>query len=121
MLERGEPQVEDVLVDVGPASALVALQPSTGDVLALANGPGSEGTSTALAGQYPPGSTFKIASALALLREGLTPESTVRCEPTLVVDGYESTNVTGPVLDDSGHIVGVTAKAVDERGRSTGP
>ena len=32
----------------------------------------------------------------------------------------ESTNVTGPVLDDAGHIVGVTARAVDERGRSTG-
>ncbi|MDF2093172.1 geranylgeranyl reductase family protein [Knoellia sp. 3-2P3] len=33
----------------------------------------------------------------------------------------ESTNVTGPVLDDTGAIVGVTAKAVGELGRSTGP
>ncbi len=33
----------------------------------------------------------------------------------------ESTNVIGPVLDDRGAIVGVTAKAVDENGRSTGP
>ncbi|MGD8199123.1 penicillin-binding transpeptidase domain-containing protein [Ornithinimicrobium sp. W1679] len=102
---------EDVLADVGPASALVALQPSTGDVLALANGPGSEGTSTALAGQYPPGSTFKIASALALLREGLTPESTVRCEPSLVVDGYEFTNVTGYPESVLGDIPLVTAMA----------
>lgn len=34
---------------------------------------------------------------------------------------HESTNVTGPILDARGSIVGVTAKAVDERGRSTGP
>jgi geranylgeranyl reductase family protein len=33
----------------------------------------------------------------------------------------ESTNVTGPILDSKGAIVGVTAKAVDEKGRSTGP
>jgi geranylgeranyl reductase family protein len=33
----------------------------------------------------------------------------------------ESTNVTGPVLDEAGAIVGVTAKAVDEKGRATGP
>ena len=33
----------------------------------------------------------------------------------------EATNVTGPVLDATGAIVGVTAKAVDEKGRSTGP
>ncbi|KRF26151.1 geranylgeranyl reductase family protein [Phycicoccus sp. Soil803] len=34
---------------------------------------------------------------------------------------HESTNVTGPILDSKGAIVGVTAKAVDEKGRSTGP
>ncbi|WP_289018276.1 penicillin-binding transpeptidase domain-containing protein [uncultured Ornithinimicrobium sp.] len=102
---------EDVLADVGPASALVALQPSTGDVLALANGPGSEGASTALAGQYPPGSTFKLASALVLLRAGLTPESTVRCEPTLTVDGYEFTNVPGYPESALGDIPLVTAIA----------
>jgi geranylgeranyl reductase family protein len=33
----------------------------------------------------------------------------------------ESTNVTGPLLDATGRIVGVTARAVDEKGRSTGP
>ena len=33
----------------------------------------------------------------------------------------ESTNVTGPVLDTTGRIVGVTARAVDDKGRSTGP
>ena len=33
----------------------------------------------------------------------------------------EATNVTGPVLDAKGHIVGVTARATDEKGRATGP
>jgi geranylgeranyl reductase family protein len=33
----------------------------------------------------------------------------------------EATNVTGPVLDERGAIVGVTARAVDEKGRATGP
>jgi geranylgeranyl reductase family protein len=33
----------------------------------------------------------------------------------------EATNVTGPVLDDAGRIVGVRARAVDENGRSAGP
>ena len=68
---------EAVLEDEPSASALVAIQPSTGDVLTVANGPGSEGQQTALLGQYPPGSTFKIATSLALLRQGITPDS--RC------------------------------------------
>lgn len=78
---------EDVLVDVGPASALVALRPSDGAVLAAASGPGADGLNIATYGQYAPGSTFKIVSSLALLRGGLTPSSTVPCTPTVTVDG----------------------------------
>ncbi|WP_165368613.1 penicillin-binding transpeptidase domain-containing protein [Serinicoccus sediminis] len=63
------------LAEVGPPCALVALDHSTGDLLAVANGPGSQGASTALAGQYAPGSTFKVATALGLLRQGFTPDS----------------------------------------------
>ena len=33
----------------------------------------------------------------------------------------ESTNVTGPIRDESGRITGVTAKASDEKGRAVGP
>ncbi len=33
----------------------------------------------------------------------------------------EGTNVTGPIVDSKGSIVGVTAKATDEKGRATGP
>lgn len=83
---------ERILADVGPASALVALRPSTGDLLAVASGPGSAGYSTATVGQYAPGSTFKIVSSLALLRGGLDPDSVVACPPSVVVDGKRFEN-----------------------------
>ncbi len=86
---------ESVLAGVPSASAIVAIEPSTGNVLAAASGPGGDGTSTATTGKYAPGSTFKVASALAMLRTGLTPESVVSCTPTLSVDGREFQNVPG--------------------------
>ena len=83
---------ESVLEDEPSASALVALQPSTGNVLAVANGPGSEGQQTALLGQYAPGSTFKLATTLAMLRSGTTAQSTVSCPAELNVDGRSFNN-----------------------------
>jgi cell division protein FtsI/penicillin-binding protein 2 len=71
----------------GPATAVVALRPSDGAVLAAANGPGNGGLNAATYGQYAPGSTFKVVTALALLRSGLSPGSTVQCPPSIVVDG----------------------------------
>ncbi len=85
-------QAEALLADVGPASALVALRPSTGEVLAAANGPGTGGTNIATFGQAAPGSTFKIVTSLALLRAGLTPQSVVPCTPTITVDGKDFKN-----------------------------
>lgn len=83
---------ERVLAHTGPASGLVAIQPSTGHVLAAASGPGSKGYDTATFGQYAPGSTFKVVSSLALLRSGLTPGSRVPCTTSVVVDGKTFTN-----------------------------
>ncbi|MCL2464892.1 MAG: penicillin-binding transpeptidase domain-containing protein, partial [Micrococcales bacterium] len=75
--------------------ALVAIRPSTGEVLVAASGPGGDGLSTATVGQYAPGSTFKVASALALLRAGMTPDSKVACPRSLTIDGYEFDDVPG--------------------------
>lgn len=86
---------ENVLAAVAPASAIVAVQPSTGKVLAAASGPGSKGVSTATQGRYAPGSTFKTVSTLALLRSGLTPATKVECTPTVTVDGRSFKNVDG--------------------------
>jgi cell division protein FtsI/penicillin-binding protein 2 len=80
------------LAAVAPASALVAIRPSTGALVAVASGPGSKGYNTATIGRYAPGSTFKVVSALALLRAGLTPSTRVPCTPTTVVDGKSFKN-----------------------------
>ncbi|WP_240675216.1 penicillin-binding transpeptidase domain-containing protein [Cellulomonas endophytica] len=86
---------EGVLAGVEPASAIVALRASTGEVLAAASGPGSAGVSTAMLGQYAPGSTFKIATALGWLRSGATPTTTVACPPTTTVEGRTFENFPG--------------------------
>ncbi|WP_223935160.1 penicillin-binding transpeptidase domain-containing protein [Arthrobacter sp. StoSoilB5] len=86
---------EETLAGVEPASAIVALKPSTGAVLAAASGPGSNGYNTAMLGQYAPGSTFKIVDSLALFRNGATPDSKVECTPTLTVDGRTFKNAEG--------------------------
>ncbi|WP_026553513.1 penicillin-binding transpeptidase domain-containing protein [Arthrobacter sp. H20] len=85
---------EDVLQDEPSASSLVAMRPSTGKILTVANGPGSAGLQTALLGQYAPGSTFKVATSLALLREGFTPDSPTQCTEELVVDGRSFNNAS---------------------------
>ena len=92
-LDTGAQEVaQRALADVGPPSALVAIRPSTGELVAVASGPGSKGYNTATFGQYAPGSTFKIVTSLALLRAGVTPSSPVSCPPTTVVDGKRFKN-----------------------------
>lgn len=79
---------ETALAAATKPAGLVAIRPSTGEVLAVANGPAAAaGYNRALIGQYPPGSTFKIATTLALLQNGLTPNTPVPCPPTLDVGG----------------------------------
>ena len=61
---------EKTLGRTKPASALVAIRPSTGAIVAAANGEGNRGQSLATVGRAAPGSTFKVVSALALLGLG---------------------------------------------------
>lgn len=68
-------------------TALVAIRPSTGEILAAANGPAAQGQQIATTGQAAPGSTFKIVTSLALLRAGLTPDSPVACTANVTVNG----------------------------------
>ena len=81
-------------------SALVAVRVGTGEVLAVANGgaDGAAGYDRALLGQYPPGSTFKVATTLALLKGGLSPNDAVNCPPTISVGGKSFKNAEGEVL-----------------------
>ncbi len=86
-------RAEQVLADQEPASAIVAVRPSTGEVLAAASGPGSEGYNTAMLGKYAPGSTFKVVDALAFGRAGIAPDTTVTCPETITVGGRRFANV----------------------------
>lgn len=83
---------EDLLSSIESASALVAVRPSTGEVLTAASGPGGDDYSTATLGRYAPGSTFKVVTALALLRSGVAPDSVLSCPRTIVVDGRSFEN-----------------------------
>lgn len=101
-LDPSVQEAADAALATAPAdrtSALVAIRPSTGEVLAVANaGPGGPATDRALTGRYPPGSTFKIASTLALLRQGLTPDETVACPATVTVSGKQFRNAEAEQL-----------------------
>lgn len=56
---------------------LVAIQPSTGDLLAVAQNAAAGPDPKALNGLYAPGSTFKIATAAALLESGAATADTI--------------------------------------------
>jgi cell division protein FtsI/penicillin-binding protein 2 len=86
---------EQALQAVDGKAGLVALEPATGDILAVGNRPSDDGFNRALAGQYPPGSTFKVISTAALLAEGLDPEETVDCPESIEAGGREFVNFEG--------------------------
>ncbi len=64
---------------------VVAIQPSTGRVLAVVERPG--GFDRALQGVFPPGSTFKVVTASALATAGMRPSSTVQCPSQVNIGG----------------------------------
>ncbi len=64
---------------------LVAIQPSTGKVLAVVERPG--GFNRALSGVFPPGSTFKVVTASALAERGMRPSNPVQCPGQINIGG----------------------------------
>ena len=80
-------------------SALVALDVSSGNVLAVANAP-AFGMARALTGHYAPGSTLKVATTYSLLSKGLTPTQKVRCPKTAVINGLKIQNFEGESFGD---------------------
>jgi cell division protein FtsI/penicillin-binding protein 2 len=98
-LELGAQQAADTaLAGVKQSSALLALRISSGSVIAVTVGPDPGGYDTALLGKYPPGSTFKVITALALLEHGLKPNDTVDCPPAITVDGKRFHNTEREAL-----------------------
>ncbi|MFF5209583.1 penicillin-binding transpeptidase domain-containing protein [Streptosporangium sp. NPDC000396] len=72
---------------VGRPAAIVAVDIQSRQVRAVADTLGARG---AFNGLYPPGSTFKVVTAAALLRTGLTPDSPVACPMTYNPPGARS-------------------------------
>ncbi|MER7707067.1 penicillin-binding transpeptidase domain-containing protein [Kitasatospora sp. NPDC097605] len=73
---------EKAMTDLGgKKGSIVAIEPSTGQVLAFANAPVT-GLNRAFQGQLAPGSTLKILTSTALLEAGINPDTPVPC-PTL--------------------------------------
>ncbi|MFI7587591.1 penicillin-binding transpeptidase domain-containing protein [Spongisporangium articulatum] len=90
---------EKALTKAKKPAALVAMDTATGAVLAVANGgPNASGYNRALLGQYPPGSTFKVVSGMALLDSGVTPDTPIKCPPSVTVNGKKFSNAEGEVL-----------------------
>ncbi|MGW3045026.1 penicillin-binding transpeptidase domain-containing protein [Kitasatospora sp. NPDC001159] len=65
----------------GKPASLVAVQPSTGQILAMAYAP-QGGFNRAVGGGQPPGSTMKVITSAALLEAGVGPDTVVPCKET---------------------------------------
>jgi cell division protein FtsI/penicillin-binding protein 2 len=88
---------EEALTGVAAPAALVAVDPRTGAVRAAVSRPLDE-FNRALAGRYPPGSTFKIVTTGALLTRGIAPDDAVPCPEQTVVGGKAFRNAEGAAL-----------------------
>ncbi|MFF5343367.1 penicillin-binding transpeptidase domain-containing protein [Streptomyces althioticus] len=78
-----------------PESSVVALKPSTGEVLAVANHRG-DGFNAAFQGQVAPGSTMKIITAAMLIDNGVTSmNGPAPCTDTAVWKSQTFKNLTG--------------------------
>lgn len=98
---RVQKAAEDALARVDPkfnSSALVAVQVSTGNVLAVANGPKGNTVNNAMVGQYPPGSTFKVVSGYAVVRDAQGPDDPVDCPGNVTIEGTTIGNAENEVF-----------------------
>jgi penicillin-binding protein 2 len=92
----------------GKSGSIIAIEPSTGEILAMVSGPSYDPTlltgrnysanyvlisgdtnkplfNRPLMAQYRPGSIFKIAQAMVALQEGvITPETRVKCDRSII-------------------------------------
>jgi hypothetical protein len=85
---------ENALAPVSTPAAMVVIQPSTGDLLAVGQNPAADAQGPiALTGLYPPGSTFKTVTVSAALQAGqVTPDSVVACPGSENIEGRQIPN-----------------------------
>jgi hypothetical protein len=84
----------DALTPITQPATIVALQPSTGNVLAVAQNAAADGQGPiALTGLYPPGSTFKTVTVSAALQAGTaTPDTVLPCPGVADIEGRKIPN-----------------------------
>ncbi|MFD5658059.1 penicillin-binding transpeptidase domain-containing protein [Streptomyces hirsutus] len=106
-LSAGVQAAAEKAVKQFPESSVVAVQPSTGEVLAVANHR-RDGFDAALQGQVAPGSTMKIITAAMLIDNGVTSmNGPAPCPPTATWQSQTFKNITdlepneGATLADS--------------------
>src|SRR5450755_574078 len=92
---------ETALSGENKSAALVAVDAATGAVLASVSVPASSRFDQALAGAFPPGSSFKVITSAALIEHGLTPASPASCPPTITAGGevFHNAEGTAPISD----------------------
>ncbi len=109
----------------GKSGSIAAIEPSTGEVLALVSGPSYDPTlltgknyssnfkfistdsmkplfNRPLMAQYRPGSIFKIAQAMTALQEGvITPDTRFRCDKSLIGchAGHDNQDLRGAIAN----------------------
>ncbi|GAA1265875.1 penicillin-binding transpeptidase domain-containing protein [Kitasatospora nipponensis] len=81
-------------------SAMVAIEPSSGHILAVANAPAT-GFNTAFLGATAPGSTMKVITATALLEAGLDPNATMPCPDHITTGTTYHNDFTGDQLTNT--------------------
>ena len=94
-IDAGVQEAADrALAGQGEAGGIVAVQASTGHILAAARHtvPGVQKIDP-LNGHYQPGGAFTIVSTAALLADGLSPANRIPCLPSTSVGGRTFTNV----------------------------
>jgi cell division protein FtsI/penicillin-binding protein 2 len=90
--------VEAALADVTKPAGVVVVD-GEGNIRAAASRPLDDGFNRALAGQYPPGSTFKVVSTEGLLASGrITADAPIDCPETVNAGGRVFRNFEGGQL-----------------------
>ncbi|WP_442790686.1 penicillin-binding transpeptidase domain-containing protein [Nocardia sp. NBC_01329] len=85
---------ETALDPIGTPAAIVAIRPSTGEILAVGQNAAADSAGPiALTGLYPPGSTFKTVTTAAVLDAGrATPGTVLPCPGVADIEGRRIPN-----------------------------
>jgi cell division protein FtsI/penicillin-binding protein 2 len=79
--------IAQAMRDTAFPTAIVVVESATAQVRGIASGPSADGFDRAILGTYPPGSTFKVITATALLENGYSAVTAVECPPEVILGG----------------------------------